>query len=88
MKLPGRVMAGRAELAGGFLFFFAAASGPQPDPRPTRDPPGQLGEHSNDHNSAVRILKIDDIFFPESSHRAAARGTVPVQFWLIPDDVL
>ena len=47
------------------FFFCAAASGPQPDPRPTRDPPtthprptrdppGQLGEHSNDHNSAVR----------------------------------
>ena len=42
MKLPGRVMAGGVVLAGGFLFFCspcAAASGPQPDPRPTRDPP-------------------------------------------------
>merc|ERR1712110_205604 len=44
--------------------------------------------YSNDHNSAVISSKLMILFFPESSHRAAARGTVPDWFRLIPDDFL
>merc|ERR1712110_1006316 len=32
--------------------------------------------------------KLMIFFFPESSYRAAARGTVPDRFWLIPEEFL
>ena len=44
--------------------------------------------HSNVHNSAVIRSKLMIFFFPESSHRAAARGTVPDRFRLIPEEFL
>merc|ERR1712110_527471 len=44
--------------------------------------------HSNDHNSAVIRSKLMIFVFPESSHRAAAHGTVPDRFRLIPEEFL
>merc|ERR1712184_223522 len=44
--------------------------------------------HSNVHNSAVIRSKLMIFLFPESSHRAAAHGTVPDRFRLIPEEFL
>merc|ERR1712110_1318674 len=44
--------------------------------------------HSNVHNSAVIRSKLMIFFFPKSSHRAAAHGTVPDRFRLIPEEFL
>ena len=61
MKLSGRVMAGgcRPEVFRCYLFC-AAASGPQPDPRPTRDPAANQPRNERDPRATYLPDDNDD----------------------------
>ena len=93
MKVPGRVMAGgvvpgewcRPEVFGfsfQLLFFFcAAASGPQLDPRPTRDPPVTHPASSASIQMIItrpsEALRSSSFVCPIQVDRPGTRETVP-----------